>query len=442
MNRPPQSSFLLLALAVIIQSPALFAVDGFSTVEKPWETAKDPVARMWRRWQSGEFKPDLKDAKAYAASVLKELKVSAASQTLVFSKTSLQNSLINPQSPRSVFFNDECYVGWAQGGMMELIGMDPENGPQFYALTYPSERDEKPALLTTENCLSCHEGSRTGGVKGLLVRSVYTDEGGQPILSEGSFVSGHDSPISERWGGWYVTGKHGKERHMGNVIAHMEGNRISLNREEGANVSSLNRYFSIKPYLAATSDIVALMVLEHQCTMHNKLTDAGKSAREAMARQHDLQKAFKEPITEAPQGSALTVINSQAEKVVRHLLFCEEYALTDRGIEGSPAYQEAFRSNRLETSDGRSLKDFQLLTRLFKYRCSYMIYSSGFEALPAPMKKVVYQRLYDVLSGKDKSKDFVHLSDSERKNIREILLETKKDLPDYWKQAGGKVAAQ
>jgi len=296
----------------------------------------------------------------------------------------------------------------------------------------PNEPGEKPELRTTETCFTCHEGARTGGVKGLLVRSVYAGDEGQLLLNGGSFLSGHESPIRDRWGGWYVTGKHGSERHMGNSIAYRKGPKISLDREEGANVTSLDRYFSLKPYLSTTSDIVALMVLEHQCSMHNKLTDAGKSTREAMALQHNLQKAGKRPITDTPEDAALTVINAQAEKVVRHLLFCEEYALTD-GIEGSPAYQEAFRSNRIETKDGRSLKDFHLRTHLFKYRCSYMIYSNGFEALPALVKKVIYHRLHDVLTGKDKGKDFEHLSELEYKSIREILLETKKDLPDYWK---------
>jgi hypothetical protein len=424
----------LVAAMVIFLAQTLAAADPFINVEKPWIVSNDPVALMWKRWQNGDFKPDLTSARACVASVLKELKIPTSSQTLVFSKTSLQNSLINPQTPRSVFFNEECYAGWAQGGMLEIIGMDPEKGPYFYSLTLPNGSAEKPELRTTETCLSCHQGSRTGGVKGMLVRSVFTGYEGQPMLNEGSFVSGHESPIRDRWGGWYVTGKHGAERHMGNSTAQRKGPRISFNREDGANITSLDGFFPIKPYLAPTSDIVALMVLEHQCAMHNKLTDAGKSTLEAMTLQHDLQKATKEPITDVPQGSALKVINNLAEKVVRHLLFCEEYTLTD-SIEGSPAYQEAFRSNRIKTRDGRSLKDFQLRTCLFKYRCSYMIYSSSFDALPALIKNAIYQRLHDVLSGKDKSKDYEHLSESERKNILEILLETKKDLPAYWKNA-------
>ncbi len=410
------------------------AVDGFTSVEKPWETSSDPVARMWQRWQSGQSQPDLHDEKAFVAGVLKELGVSPKSQMLVFSKTSLQNLLITPQTPRAIYFSQDAYCGWVQGGMMELIGYDPEKGPQFYALTNPFKTREKPALLATDNCLSCHETSRTENVKGMLVRSVFTADDGQPLLSQGSFVSGHESPLSERWGGWYVTGKHGKDRHMGNVIASANGDQVGINREQGANVVSLDHLFSTKPYLTNTSDIVALMVLEHQCTMHNKITEASKSAREAIVRQLDLQKILHEPISETPQGSALSVIHSQASKVVKHLLFFEEYNLQEGGVEGSAAFQDAFCADRKETADGRSLKDFQLLNRLFKYRCSYMIYSKAFEAMPRQLKDEVYAQLFAVLSGQNQSKDFAYLSASERLHIKEILLETKKDLPEEWKE--------
>ena len=370
--------------------------------------------------------------------MLSELDVPVASQVMVFSKTSLQNALIGPLTPRVIYFSEEAYVGWCQGGMLELIGVDPVQGPQFYTLSYPYSKGERPELETNEQCMNCHEGSRTNGVKGMLVRSVYTAQDGQPILSEGSFVSGHESPLSERWGGWYVTGRHGKEMHMGNVIAQETATGVTLDRTKGANVTSLGQFISTKPYLTDTSDIVALMVLEHQCTMHNLLTDASKSTREAMARQHDLQKAFGEPVTDVPQGSAASVIHSQAEKVLKHMLFCEEYPLQDDGVEGSAAFQEAFRRNRVETREGRSLKDLQLLTRLFKNRCSYMIHSKSFDALPHQVKSEFYAQLNRVLSGEDNREEFAHLSASERANIRQILVETKPDAAVAWKSVAMK----
>lgn len=400
---------------------------------EPWKSSGDPVAKLWQRVSTGKVKLAATDEKTYLHQVLRELDVPVASQVLVFSKTSLQNALIGPLTPRAVYFSEEVYVGWVQGGAIELIGIDPVNGPQFYTLNIPFNKSQKPELTSQEICLNCHEGSRTGGVKGMLVRSVYVDEAGQPLLRHGSHLSDQESPLSERWGGWYVTGRHGQERHMGNVIAHETETDVTLDREKGANVTSLDTFIALKPYLTNTSDIVALMVLEHQVVMQNKITEAGKSVREAMARQKDIQNAFNEPVTSEPQGSALSVINGQVDRLLKYMLFIEEYKLTDDGIEGSAAFQEAFRQNRMESKDGRSLKDFQLRTRLFKHRCSYMIYSKSFKALPKAFTEKLYVRLWKILNGQDVTTDFASLSESERLYIRDILRATKDDLPSYWR---------
>lgn len=425
-------------LCMIVLAGVMSAALAEEAPFEPWETSQDPVAKLWQCASGGSLKLDTSSPQAFLKQVLSELDVPVASQVMVFSKTSLQNALIGPLTPRVIYFSEEAYVGWCQGGMLELIGVDPVQGPQFYTLSFPYSKGERPQLETSEQCMNCHEGSRTNGVKGMLVRSVYTAQDGQPILSEGSFLSGHESPLVERWGGWYVTGRHGKETHMGNVIAQETATGVTLDRAKGANVTSLAKFISTKPYLTDTSDIVALMVLEHQCTMHNLLTDAGKSTREAMARQHDLQKAFGEPVTDVPQGSAASVIRSQAEKVLKHMLFCEEYPLKDDGVEGGAAFQEAFRRNRVETREGRSLKDLQLLTRLFKNRCSYMIYSKSFDALPHQVKSEFYAQLNRVLTGEDQREEFAHLTASERSNIREILLETKQDAAAAWKTLAAK----
>ncbi|RBP44439.1 hypothetical protein DES53_104259 [Roseimicrobium gellanilyticum] len=424
----------LLLLSLLLSTAAVVRA-GVPEQQAIVEGANDPVAALWQRMQRGEAKLDATSEKTFLASVLRELKIPVESQVLVFSKTSLQNSHITPRTPRAVYFNEECYVGWVQGmgGVMELIGMDGERGPQFYTLTIPTQKDEKPELGRSEQCFSCHEGSRTGNVKGMLVRSVYTDASGQPQLQDGSFLSTHESPLHERWGGWYVTGRHGNDLHMGNVTATVDENSqtrdIRLDRKAGANVLDLSPYIDIRSYLTGSSDLVALMVLEHQCTMHNLLTAANEQCRQAMLRQHEFQKAFGEKVTDSPQGSALGVFNSHVDKLLHHLLFCGEYELKDDGVEGAVAFQDAFRANRKENAGGRSLKDFQLRTRLFKDRCSYMIYSNSFEALPPQLKTMLYTRLLAVLNGTDASPDFAHLSASERENILSILRETKKDFP-------------
>jgi hypothetical protein len=399
------------------------------------EGSNDPVAALWQRVQRGETTLDATSEKAFLTSVLRELKIPVESQVLVFSKTSLQNSHISPRTPRAVYFNEECYLGWVQGahGVMELIGMDGERGPQFYTLTIPTQKDEKPELGRSEQCFSCHEGSRTNNVKGMLVRSVYTDATGQPQLQDGSFLSTHESPLHERWGGWYVTGRHGNDFHMGNITVTVDekspGRDIRLDRKAGANVLDLSPYIDVRAYLTGSSDLVALMVLEHQCSMHNLLTAANEQCRQAMLRQAEFQKAFGEKVTDTPQGSALGVFNSHVDKLLHHLLFSGEYELKDDGVEGDVSFQDAFRVNRRESTEGKSLKDFQLRTRLFKNRCSYMIYSASFAALPAQLKTMLYARMVAILNGTENSADFAHLSTSERENILAILRETKKDFP-------------
>jgi hypothetical protein len=62
-----------------------------------------------------------------------------------------------------------------------------------------------------------------------------------------------------------------------------------------------------------------------------------------------------------------------------------------------------------------------------------MIYSAAFESLPSPAKEAVYQRLWDVLSGKVKDEKYAgKLSPADREAIIQILRDTKPDLPAYY----------
>ena len=69
---------------------------------------------------------------------------------------------------------------------------------------------------------------------------------------------------------------------------------------------------------------------------------------------------------------------------------------------------------------------------MMRYPCSYMIQSEAFEALPAMAKEHVYRRLWDILAGADRSGTYETVSDTDRKAIAEILMDTKDDLPAYW----------
>lgn len=366
-------------------------------------------------------------------SILSRLEVPVESQVLVFSRTSLQRKRIDPEHPRAIYFSDDCYVGWVPGGLMEAAVTDPNLGIVFYQLD-PEQRKQELRFERNAECLSCHGGSMTRDWPGLMVRSVFPDRRGEPILSAGTFLVEHDTPLSERWGGWYVTGDHGTARHMGNVTAAERTGEPNLDRDAGANVTDLSKFFDVTKYPRSDSDIVALMVLEHQVGMHNRLCKASLRARKWINYQRQLQKELGETVTDEPTGTALLVIRNEAKAIVEHLLYRGEIELPDNGIDGSEEFRRAFAANRRPDSRGRSLKDFDLKEHLFKFRCSYMIYSRAFDSLPQPLKNEIYDRLYAILTSSEPEPDFKYLSDAERNQIAEILTSTKPDLAHHWRR--------
>ncbi len=356
--------------------------------------------------------------------VLRVAGVAEASQVLVFSKTSLQAELITPTHPRAIYFNDDCYIGYVPGGLIEYgdADADPAVGSGFFALDL--QQRARATLAVDTDCMSCHSGSRTDYRPGFLVRSVFPDHEGFPITSAGSTVVGHDTPIEKRWGGWYVTGLSGKTHHRGNQTAdELPSGDTDLDPARGSNITDLSPYFNTARYLQPTSDIVALMVLEHQVQMHNLLTQGSSVVHEQAERSRSLAKHLGEPFDPTAPGTLQRVIDSNAEKIVRHLLYADEVALAEP-VAGGDAYQHAFRANRREDARGRSLKDFDLQTRMFRYRCSYMVYSRAFGLMPDLLKGAVITRLRAVLTGEHADAAYTHLGKSERRAISAILSET------------------
>jgi hypothetical protein len=231
-----------------------------------------------------------------------------------------------------------------------------------------------------------------------------------------------------------VTGAHGTARHLGNVVARATGQDALLDREAGANLTDLSPFFAAAPYLRPDSDIVALMVLEHQVNMHNRLVQGALRVRKWMAYQRDLQRELGEPVSEEPTGTALRVLRSETERIVEHLLFCDEIALPEGGIRGAGDFERAFRHNRVADPAGRSLKDFDLQTRLFAWRCSYMIYAEAFNTLPTALRTQIYRRLRDILSPAEPPQRFAHLDRTQRTALREILPATKPELAAAWRE--------
>jgi hypothetical protein len=427
----PSSLIILLSLAVV--SAQLPAGAEHEAIAYSATAPTDAVARLQQRLDRGEAHLRFDAQRGYLPAVLDALAIPASSQGLVFSRTSLQVDRIAPWSPRAVYFNDDVYVGWVQQGpILEIASVDPKLGAVFYTLD--QERGERPTFRReTGMCLQCHDSSSsTGGVPGFIMRSVVPDRYGYAL--DVRKLTTDQTPLEDRWGGWYVTGTHGEQRHMGNVMApvltHEVGNVrayvAKFDARSSANVSTLEGRFDTDPYLTRHSDIVALLVLAHQSAVHNLITFAGYEARKALYDEALLVRA-----SGGVEGTRLETTNvrirTAAEQLVRAMLFVKEAPLASR-IAGTSGFAAEFTGRGPRDRQGRSLRDLDLERRLFRYPLSYLIYSDAFDALPPVVKQRVYQRLQQVLSGEDTSPAFAHLSAGDRVAIGEILEQTKPDF--------------
>ena len=389
----------------------------------------DPAARLEKRLASGEIKLAYDDASGFLSSVLRALDVPVESQVLVFSKTSFQAPRIGPRTPRAIYFNDSVTVGWVRGGdVVEVAALDPKQGVLFYTL----EQDPaaKPHLERRDSCLQCHAAGGTLGVPGLVVRSMFPEPSGMPLFHAGSFISDHRSPLEQRWGGWYVTGTHGSAKHMGNAVVRDRSKPDQLEAEGTQNLATLEGKFDTGAYLTPHSDIVALLVLEHQTHMTNLITRVGFETRMAAHGSAALNRALAKPDDELSE-SATRRINAAVEEMLEYMLFAGEAALGGR-VRGTSGFEKTFAASGPRDRKGRSLRDFDLERRIFRHPLSYMIYNEAFDAMPAPARDRLYRRLFDVLTGTDKSPKYAHLTAADRSAIREILVDTKKGLPGYW----------
>lgn len=386
----------------------------------------DPVARLQKRINTGQVRLTWEDKGGYLQSILRELRIPVSSQTLVFSKTSFQYKKISPATPRALYFNDDVYVGFVNNGrVLELVSFDAQKGAIFYLLD--ARKQEHPVFQRAElDCTQCHIGSGTHGVPGVLLRSVYATPSGTQAPYTATAVTGQETPLKERWGGWYVTGTHGNQRHMGNVTVTDEDHPDTLDLVAGSNITNLAGRFDSSAYLSAQSDIVAHLVLGHQTQMHNLITLANYQARIAIYRAE--QKVVADAQNPPPD------YRKTAEDLLRYLLFTNEALLTDQ-VRGTTSYARDFAALGPRDHRGRSLRDFDLHTRIFRYPCSYLIYSEDWDGLPAPAKDYLYHRLHQVLTGEDQSADFAQLSTADRKAILDILLDTKPGLPAEWHQS-------
>jgi hypothetical protein len=351
----------------------------------------------------------------YLRGILDTLGVPIESQILVFTKTGVQGRVTGPANPRALYFSDSVVVGYIRDApFLELAVQDARQGVIFYTLP---QTPTAPASLTRRNqCLSCHQSFASLDVPGMLVRSHFTSTQGQALRQLGSFTVDHRTPFADRWGGWYVTGTHGEMRHLGNSVVTDVDKPESAVTPATLNVKSLEGRFDRTGYLSSHSDIVALMVFEHQMHAVNLITRVGWETRVAHA-------ANRLDLTTGPLAEA---VNELAD----YLLFVDEAPLTSP-IQGTTGFAASFSAKGPWDRKDRSLRQFDLRTRLFRYPCSYMVYTDAFDALPTEARSAVYQRMWRVLSG-DGGVSY-RVSAPNRRAIIEILRETKRGLPDYFR---------
>src|SRR5688572_6613008 len=365
---------------------------------------EDRFAELQAEMEAGRVVLDRSSEKAFLLSLLAALEIPASSQMLVFSTTSLQLSLITPANPRAIYFNEDTYLGFIPGGKIEIVSIDPELGGIFYILDIPKSAGASLNIDRSRRCMNCHSGSETGYVPGLTIKSVVPGTRGGSVDAFRVDMTGHQIPLSERFGGWYLTGEHRLTNHWANAIGRMVKGEVTKEPVVPG------ERFSYGKYPFEGSDILPQLIHEHQAGFVNRALQAGYVARMHLHRGGKLS---------AEQQSE---IDHFVRELVRYILFADEAPLPVGGIKGDNVFEEDFRRNGRASKSGASLKDFDLKRRIFKYPCSYMIYMPLFQELPEVVKNGVMRALKKGLSEGDKT--YAHISRDEKRVIREILAET------------------
>ena len=422
------------------------------------ETAlTDPVARLRERLAAGGIALEFAGERGYLDSVLEALEIDPASQLLVFSKTSLQVAGIAPDTPRAIFFNDATYVAWTRGApTIEIASMDPKLGPVFYTL---EQRDmvDVPFERQLGSCLRCHDSlSLTGGgVPRFILGSGYIGTDGNLVSHEGWILTSERTPLRSRWGGWYVTGSHGDQVHLGNLIVRDVAALQDLDSLRIGNLADLDGFVDTSAYPARYSDIVALLVIEHQVALQNLITRVNYDTRTALAEGSRQGATGPEPavadaagvdeaadtsgaasaagaagVGTAPASAAGDVVAAIAEPLVRAMLFADAVELAGP-IEGTSGFAGQFEARGVRDAAGRSLRDLDLTRQVFRYPLSYLVHSEAFGALPNVTRTYVYRRIQEILAGDDPNGDFAHLSQVDRIAVREILADTKREFAEF-----------
>lgn len=376
---------------------------------------RDRFAMIKKRIQQGEIKIDTSNDKAFLKSMLDALSIPASSQIMVFSASSLQSEIINPGNPRALYFNEDTYIGWVPGGLIEIIAADPEMGPMFYVYDRLRPGGPVPSVQRSTKCMNCHAGNATRRLPGLIAESLLVSRAGSSLETFRRDVQGHQIPLESRFGGWHLTGKHNLSDHRANVMGIPNAGKNTIVPVEPGQYSDLSLH------LLPTSDILPNLIHEHQIGFENRLVYAIYTLRQLKHENKGLMGA-----------AAKAEIEERAEEMARYITFAEEAKFPAKGITGDPAYAEDFLRDRKVTKAGISLKDLDMKTRMFKHRCSYMLYTDTWKEAPKELKDRVYYHMALYLRDQPDAQH-AHIPAAERMAIRSILKETMNDLPAWWR---------
>jgi hypothetical protein len=372
----------------------------------------------------------------FLMSLLEALAISPESQLLVFSKTGLQRASTGPENPRALYFNDSIVVGYIPGArFLEIAAHDPEQGVVFYTVDQqvtpvgslpmsagasPQPAQLRPDIKRGTNCLTCHVSGATLDVPGMIARSNFTAANGGTIPQLGFHVIDHRTPLTQRWGGWFVTGKYeappyGGIGHMGSVTTTLHPTRgdVAVTSNEVLQ-RWVNSDIDGRGYPSHESDISALMVFDHQMRAINLLTRLNWEARVAGY--------------DGRVDISTGALGELVAEVADYFLFVGEIPPPAR-LTPRAGFAAAFMAAGPRDSRGRSLRELDLEHRLLRYSCSYMIYSAAFDHLPYQARVAVCRRLAAILTSRGKESKYSHLSAADRQAILEILKETKADWP-------------
>lgn len=411
-----RSATIAAFVLLLVHNPAHGApATGFADpLHEYWtRPPEDRFSHLKAELESGRRELDVSSEKALLVNLLKELDVPVSSQMLVYSATSLQKALINPRNPRALYFNDDTYVGYVPGGRIEVLSVDPHLGGIFYIFD-PLLGKRLPRIERSDRCMTCHAPHYMNEIPGLIVESVVPSLTGGGEKAFRREQSGHNIPFEQRFGGWQITGAETFPLRWANIIMEYtaEGRR-----ERSVQFGEL---FASERYPLPTSDILPHLLHEHQVGFVNRMIEATYQTRASLRG------------AASPDTSCATQLDETARQLVRYLLFADEVPLPPGGVQGDPGFKSAFLATKKSASNGASLKDFDLRTRLFRYRCSYMIYSPAFAGLPPPLKERLYLCLDRALRHSASDEEFAYLPIAEKHAIRKILKETLPDLSPEW----------